>query len=61
MVDAHEIAARQVRLAEIKRRIAEGTYESPALLDAAVSAFLRREGQRDIGDIDSSGRPTRPK
>jgi hypothetical protein len=37
---------RQARIAEIRRQIAEGTYETPAKIEAAVEKLLvRLEGE----------------
>jgi anti-sigma-28 factor FlgM len=37
---------REARLAEIRRQIAAGTYETPARLEAAIDAFLDRAPRR---------------
>jgi|GEM_PF-6501729 len=37
---AETTTERQARLAEIRRRIQDGTYETEALLSAAVDVFL---------------------
>jgi hypothetical protein len=35
-----QVVDRQARIAEIRREIAAGTYETPARLEAAVDLFL---------------------
>ena len=60
MVDTKD--ARRERIAELKRAIAEGTYETPEKLEVAVDALLddlqRRE--RESGNENCTA-PSQPK
>ncbi len=59
----YEQVARQQRIAVIKRQIEDGTYETPARLDAALEAFLDDASQGCLtpgSDRPASG-PTRPR
>jgi anti-sigma-28 factor FlgM len=53
-----DAAARQARVAEIRRQIAAGTYETPEKLEQAIEAFLDRLPPPGIAPI---GPPRRPK
>lgn len=53
-----DAAARQARVAEIRRQIAAGTYETPEKLEQAIEAFLDRLPPPDVAAI---GPPRRPK
>lgn len=48
-------ADREARLAEIRRQIAAGTYETPDKLEQAIDAFLDRMAPAEA----DSGRPRR--
>jgi len=62
MVIQPEQQNRLARIAELKRRIAEGVYETPEKLEAALDAFLEddRRGEVRPGEDRSSYR-NRPK
>lgn len=51
-----DAAVRQAKVAEIRRQIAAGTYETPEKLDRALDAFL----DRLAAEKEPRGRP-RPK
>jgi hypothetical protein len=59
MVARNETAARQDRLAAIKRSIAQGTYETPQKLDQAVEAFVK--SQDELNAEHRSGGPQLPR
>jgi hypothetical protein len=44
MVSSNATSAREMRIAEIKRQIAAGVYETPEKMEQAIEAFL---GGRD--------------
>lgn len=50
-------ADRQARIAEIRRQIAAGTYETPAKLDRAVEALLDRLNSAKISPASSKPKP----
>ena len=54
MVRGVNKVAREVKIAEIKRQIAAGTYDSPDKLEKAVDAFLDRQP-------DDQKRPGKPR
>ena len=45
MVRPIDKVAREVKIAEIKRQIAAGTYDSPERLEKAVDAFLDQQSR----------------
>lgn len=53
---------RRARLASIRRRIADGTYDTPDKLAAAVDAWLTQhdatEGQVDDGEVNRPESPS---
>jgi len=55
MVRSIDKAAREVKIAEIKRQIAAGTYDSPDKMEKAIDAFLSNQPAAD------SGRPNQPR
>ena len=46
MVQSAEVVQREAKIAELKRLIAAGTYETLEKLEDAVDAFLWGEGDR---------------
>jgi hypothetical protein len=56
----HQSTARDLRLAEIRRQIAAGTYETPDKLSAALDAFLDQQSQDDQPD-DLADKPKAPR
>ncbi len=62
MVDASEAAAREAKIADLKRQIAAGGYETPEKIEAALDAFLDdyERGQVRPGE-DREPKPGRPK
>ncbi len=62
LVDASESAERAAKIADLKREIAAGTYETPQRLEAAIDAFLDEDAQGLVrpGE-DRPGRPSHPK
>ena len=54
MVRSIDKAAREVKIAEIKRQIAAGTYESPDKIEKALDAFLNQQSA-------DAGRPNQPR
>ena len=62
MVDAPKEKVREARIAAIKCQIADGTYETPDKIEAAVDAFLSRlEHDRVTPGQDRPDRPKQPK
>jgi len=59
MVDALPEHSRLASIADIKREIAAGTYETPERLAAAVEAMLSAELGEDGKSADN--RPVKPK
>ena len=62
MVDASEEKEREARIAELKRQIAAGSYETPEKIEAALDAFLddHQRGEVRPGK-DRAPVPGRPK
>ncbi len=62
MVDASEAAAREAKIADLKRQIAAGSYETPEKIEAALGAFLDdyERGEVRPGE-DRESTPGRPK
>ena len=59
MVDAPSTKARAIKIADIKRQIAAGTYDTPERLAEALDRFLDSE---DSGvDRPAGESPNRPK
>jgi hypothetical protein len=59
---ARNSTAKDMRIAEIRRQIAAGSYETPDKLSAAIDAFLCQQERTD--DSDGSERasiPPRPR
>ena len=52
---AHNSTAKDLRIAEIRRQIAAGTYETPDKLSAALDAFLCSQERTDETDGDEGG------
>ncbi|MBX3415850.1 MAG: hypothetical protein KF708_24420 [Pirellulales bacterium] len=52
---------RDARLAEIRRRIAAGTYDTPLRLEAALEAFLESTDARGVSEAElpAERRPAR--
>lgn len=48
---------RQARIAEIRRQIAAGAYETPDKLEQAIDAFLDREAAGEAHTADPKPKP----
>ena len=59
MVDAPTTKSRAVKIADIKRQIAAGTYDTPERLSEALERFL--DSQESCENRTSSDSPNRPK
>jgi anti-sigma28 factor (negative regulator of flagellin synthesis) len=56
MVEAKREVGREWKIAEIKKQIAAGTYDTPDKVDAAVDEMLRR-----MDDPGDDQRPQKPR
>lgn len=62
MVEIPNEKAREARLVAIKCQIADGTYETPDKIEAAIDAFLSRlEHDRVTPGKELPNRPKHPK
>ena len=59
MVDASSANARALKIADLKRQIASGTYDSPDRMEAALERFLDEQAVGEEGGYSDS--PNRPK
>lgn len=62
MVDSSGETGRELKIAEIKRQIASGTYETTDKVEAAVEEIIDRYERDQLrGDLEIGKRAKRPK